>query len=292
MGRATSVLCEGLYFGEAPRWREGRLWFSDFHAHSVMSTSLAGALRVEFEIDDRPSGLGWLPDGSLLVVSMTKRRVLRRAPNGDISIHADLSGIADFHCNDIVVDALGRAYVGNFGFDHEAELAARGREAVFAEHPTAKLALVSPEGAVRVAAEELHFPNGSVITPEGETLIVGETFAGRLTAFDIAADGSLSRPRVWASLWPRLPDGICLDAEGAIWVANPIARECVRVAEGGEILEVIDTEHNAFACMLGGEEGKTLFMMIAPSSNADKAAASRQGKILIANVDVPRAGLP
>ena len=251
MGRATRVLTEGIYFGEGPRWHEGRLWFSDFYAAAVKSVSLAGDVRIEFAIDDRPSGLGWMPDGSMLIVSMTKRQVLRRALDGTMSVHADLGHIADFHCNDMVVDAHGGAYVGNFGFDLDAEMEARGVESVLADHPTAKLAYVAPDGQARIAAEGMHFPNGPVITPEGKTLILGETLSAMLTAFDIGPGGALSNRRVWASTAPRVPDGICLDAEGAIWIANPIAPECVRFAAGGEVLEVIDTGQPCYACMLG-----------------------------------------
>ena len=292
MARPTRVLAEGFYFGEGPRWHDGRLWFSDFYAHAVKSVSLAGDLRTEVEIDDQPSGLGWMPDGSMLIVSMIKRQVLRRSPAGKLSVHADLGAIATFHCNDMVVDAAGRAYVGNFGFDLDAELSARGIEAVLAEHATAKLACVSPNGAVEVAASDMHFPNGSVITPDGKILIVGETFGARLTAFDIAADGGLTNRRVWASIAPRVPDGIALDAAGAIWVANPTAPECVRVAPGGDILEVIDTGAPCYACMLGGEDGRTLFMLTAAGSNAQEAVAGATGKMLIASVDAGHAGRP
>lgn len=292
MARATRVLAEGIYFGEGPRWRDGRLWFSDFQAHAVKSVSLAGDVRTELEIDDQPSGLGWMPDGSLLVVSMTKRKVLRRTPDGKLVLHADLSGIATWHCNDMVVDAQGRAYVGNFGFDLDHELTTRGPESVIADHPTAKLALVQADGSVSVAAEEMHFPNGPVITPDGRTLIVGETLTSALTAFDIAPDGSLSNRRLWASIAPRVPDGIGLDAEGAIWVANPLAHECVRVAEGGQVLEVIDPGDNCYACMLGGDDGRTLFMLTAETSIAEETARAPKGKLVIAQVEVGRAGLP
>jgi sugar lactone lactonase YvrE len=292
MARETRVLAEGIYFGEGPRWRDGRLWFSDFQAHAVKSVSLAGDLRTEFEIDDQPSGLGWMPDGSLLVVSMTKRQVLRRTPDGKIRLHADLGGIATWHCNDMVVDAQGRAYVGNFGFDLDAELAARGTESVLAEHATAKLALVGADGAVSVAAEDMHFPNGPVITPDGRTLIVGETLSASLTAFDIGADGTLSNRRLWAPTGPRVPDGIALDAEGAIWIANPIGHECVRIAQGGEVLEVIDPGDNCFACMLGGEDGRTLFMLTAHTSIAEETARTANGRLVIATVEAPHAGLP
>ncbi|MFL5294830.1 MAG: SMP-30/gluconolactonase/LRE family protein [Phenylobacterium sp.] len=292
MARETKVLTGGIYFGEGPRWREGRLWFSDFQAHAVKSVSLAGDLRTEFEIDDQPSGLGWMPDGSLLVVSMTKRQVLRRTPDGRIGLHADLSAIATWHCNDMVVDGEGRAYVGNFGFDLDAELMARGPESVIAEHPTARLALVAPDGAVSVAAEDMHFPNGSVITPDGRTLIVGETLAGALTAFDIGPGGGLSNRRTWALVSPRVPDGIALDAAGAIWIANPIAPECARIAQGGEVLEVIETDDNCYACMLGGDDGRTLFMLTAETSLAHETAKAPKGRIVTAQVDAPHAGLP
>jgi sugar lactone lactonase YvrE len=292
MARATRVLAEGLYFGEGPRWRDGRLWFSDFYAHAVKSVSLAGDLRTEFEIDDQPSGLGWMPDGSLLVVSMVKRQVLRRTPDGQIAIHADLGHIATWHCNDMVVDAQGGAYVGNFGFNLDAEIESRGVPDVLANHPTAKLAYVAPDGQTRVAAEDMHFPNGPVITPDGRNLIVGETLAGVLTAFDIGPDGDLSNRRVWAPTSPAVPDGICLDADGAIWVANPIAPQCVRIAEGGEVKEIIDTGAPCYACMLGGEDGRTLFMLTASSSDGHAAAASPTCRILVASVDSPHAGRP
>ena len=292
MTRATRQLIDGIYFGEGPRWRDGRLWFSDFYAHAVKSVSLAGDARIEFTIDDRPSGLGWLPDGSLLFVSMTRRQVMRRSLDGVITLHADLGGIAEFHCNDMVVDGLGRAYVGNFGFDLDAQMQARGVQSVIADHPKAKLSLIGAGGEVSVAAADMSFPNGSVITPDGRTLIVGETLGGRLTAFDIAADGALSGRRIWAETWPRVPDGICLDAGGAIWIANPIAPECVLFAEGGEVLDVIETGDPCYACMLGGDDGRTLFMLTAPSSLAHEAAVAPKGRLMVATVDSPRAGRP
>jgi len=292
MARTVRAIASGIYFGEAPRWREGRLWFSDFYAHAVMSVSLSGDLRTEFTIDDQPSGLGWLPDGSMLIVGMTKREVLRRSVNGDISVHARLGDIATFHCNDMVVDQNGRAYVGNFGLNLDEEAASRPIEEVIADHVTAKLACIFPGGEVRVAADEMHFPNGSVITQDGKMLIVAETLGVCLTAVDIADDGSLSNRRVWAPTGMRIPDGICLYASGAVWFANPMANECVRIAEGGEILEVIDTGQLCFACMLGGDDGKSLFMLTADSADARTAAAAPAGQVLVAEVDSPRAGLP
>lgn len=292
MNGNARVLCEGIYFGEGPRWRDGRLWFSDFYAKAVKSASLAGDVRTEFVIDDLPSGLGWMPDGSMLIVSMTGRRVLRRSPDGAVHVHAELADIATFHCNDMVVDAAGCAYIGNFGFDLHRELAARGAQSVLADHPTAKLARISPEGVAEVAAADLHFPNGTVITPDGKTLIVGETLAAQLTAFDIGPDGALSNRRVWASTFPRVPDGIALDIEGAVWIANALAPESVRFAPGGEVLETIATSQNCFACMLGGDDGKTLFMMTAPSSMPTDVAAAPKGRIEVASVRAAHAGLP
>lgn len=292
MGRATRVLADGIFFGEGPRWHDGRLWFSDFYAHAVKSVSAAGDVRTEFEIDDQPSGLGWRPDGSMLIVSMTKRQVLKRTVDGTISVHADLSHIATYHCNDMVVDAAGGAYVGNFGFNLDAEIAARGVPDVLANHPTAKLAYVTPDGQTRVAAEDMHFPNGPVITPDGRTLILGETLGAVLTAFDIGPDGDLSNRRVWASTGTAVPDGICLDADGAIWIANPVAPQCVRIAQGGDVLEIIDTGQLCYACMLGGDDGRTLFMLTADSSDHEAAAARATGRILVATVDSPRAGRP
>jgi sugar lactone lactonase YvrE len=292
MTRAPRVLADGIYFGEGPRWHDGRLWFSDFHAQAVMSVSLAGDLRTEFTIDDQPSGLGWMPDGSMLIVSMTKRQLLRRTPVGRIAVHADLSAIAGFHCNDMVVDATGRAYVGNFGFDIDAAFEAGGAEGTLADHPTADLACVSPTGEVSIAATGLHFPNGTVITPDGRTLVIAESLGATLTAFDIAADGTLGNRRCWARTAPYAPDGIALDADGNIWIANALGPQCVLIAPGGDVLEVIDTGQPCFACMLGGEDGRTLFMLTAETSVAREAAGEARGRVLVAEVEVGRAGLP
>jgi len=287
----ANVLAEGLYFGEGPRWHDGRLWFSDFHDHAVKSVDVSGTLRTELVVDDQPSGLGWLPDGRLLVVAMRRRQLLRVDPDG-ANVHADLSAVASYHANDMVVDGRGRAYVGNFGFALDEALKARGVEGVLADHPTATLARVDPDGSVRAAAPDLHFPNGMVITPDGRTLIVAETLAMRLTAFDIASDGSLSHRRVWAMLGMRAPDGICLDAQGRVWVANAIAPECVLVAPGGEIVATVATSQPCFACMLGGDDRRTLYMMTAPSSVADVVSRSRQGRIECAKVEAAGAGRP
>lgn len=289
------TLAPAIYFGEGPRWRGGRLWFSDFYAQRVCSVDLAGDLRTELELEGRPSGLGWMPDGSLLVVRMELRQVWRRWPDGRFALHADLADHSAHLCNDMVVDGHGRAYVGNFGFDLDAEIHARGAESVIADHPTTVLALVQSDGTVSDAApgERFSFPNGMVITPDGSTLIVGETLGGCLTALDIGEDGALSNRREWAPTWPRLPDGICLDASGAVWIANPLAPECARIAPGGEVLEVVGTDGlNCYACMLGGPTGRHLFMLVAPSSDATEAARAPKGKVLVTEVSVPSAGWP
>jgi len=279
--RTLKVLIGGLAFPEGPRWREGKLFFSDMHAHQVLAVDMAGKREVICEVPARPSGLGWLPDGRMLVVSMTDRKLMRLDRDG-LKTVADLSKLAPFDCNDMVVDARGRAYVGNFGFDLHAG----------AQPRTTTLVMVARDGAARVVAEELMFPNGTVITPDGKTLIVGESFGRRLTAFDIDADGSLKNRRVWAELGNSPPDGICLDAENAIWVACPTMSEVIRVKQGGEVTERIKVETDAFACMLGGADGRTLFVATAPNSDPEKCRATRGGRIEITQVEVPRAGLP
>jgi sugar lactone lactonase YvrE len=285
-----AVLREGLVFGECPRWHDGRLWYSDFYEHAVHALTPGGADERVAEVPGQPSGLGWMPDGSLLIVSMTDRRVLRRSPDGSLSEHADLSEHAPFHCNDMVVDAAGRAYVGNFGFDL---FALRAGERV--EPRAASLIRVDPGGQVSVAAGDLQFPNGSVITPDGQTLIVAETMARRLTAFDISGDGTLGGRRVWADLAPHqiAPDGICLDASGAVWVANAASTTAVRVAEGGGLLDTAEFSQTCIACMLGGPDGRELFAMTAPPTiMPEELSASPRARIESARVDVGHAGLP
>jgi sugar lactone lactonase YvrE len=287
----TRVLAGGLHFGEAPRWHDGALWFSDFFDYAVKTVDLDGRVEVKVSMSDRPSGLGWLPDGRLLIVAMTTRSLMC-LEGRQVVLHADLSSIATFHCNDMVVDSVGRAYVGNFGFDLDTNESAGTLAEVLATHGGATLARVDPDGSIHAAADGLMFPNGTVITPDGQTMIVAESFGRRLTAFDIADDGSLSNRRVWADLGGRVPDGICLDADGAIWVANPTINECFRVAEGGEILDVIETDNRCFACMLGGPNRRTLFMLTSKHSLAVEAAVHRTGNVLIAEVETPGAGLP
>ena len=279
--RTLKVLIDGLAFPEGPRWHEGKFYFSDMHAHQVVAADMEGKRETICEVPGRPSGLGWLPDGRMLVVSMRDRKLMR-LDRGGVKMVADMSKLAPFDCNDMVVDARGRAYVGNFGFDLHAGETPRGTT----------LVMVGPDGAARVVADEMMFPNGMVITPDGKTLIAGETFGRRLTAFNIAADGSLANRRVWADLGNSLPDGICLDAENAVWVACPTASEVIRVKQGGAVVERIKVETDAFACMLGGPDGRTLFIATAPNSDPEKCRATRGGRIEITQVEVPRAGLP
>jgi len=282
MGRTLETVLDGLAFPEGPRWRDGRLWFSDMHANEVIAMTPEGKRETVFSHSGPVSGLGWLPDGRMLVVSMVDHKLLRIEPDGRAVVHGDLSGIATGRCNDMVVDAAGRAYVGNFGYDYPN-----------ADVKPAKLARVDPNGTVSVAADELVFPNGSMITPGGETLIVGETFAGRMTAYDIAADGSLSNRRVWAALPERaVPDGACLDAEGAVWVASPTTNDVIRLKEGGEVLERITADQGCFACMLGGEDRKTLYVLTASGSDPADCVARRLGRIEAVRVEVAGAGLP
>ena len=275
------VVVDGLTFPEAPRWRDGKLWFSDFYSHRVLAVDLAGKVETVADVPQRPSGLGWTPDGHLLVVSMLDRRLLI-FDGARSRVVADLSALATGPCNDMVVDAAGRACVGNFGFDRH-----RG------EPPrTTCIARVDPDGRVVRAADDLHFPNGTVITPDGRTLIVGETLAHRLTAFDIDAAGVLSNRRLFAQLDGCFPDGICLDAEGAVWVADARSPRVIRVLDGGRIDRTISTgERCAFACMLGGPDRRTLF--VCTNTGSGPAMADKtDGRIEAIRVDVPGAGWP
>ena len=274
-------LLDGLTFGEGPRWHGGKLWFSDFYVHQVRTVDESGRAETIVEVPGQPSGLGWRPDGTMLIVSMTDRRLMRFA-GGRLSVEAELKPLATGHCNDMVVDGRGRAYVGNFGYDRHAG----------EEMRPAALIRVDPDGSVHQAADGLMFPNGTVITPDGKTMIVAETFAKRLTAFDIGADGTLSNRRVWAETPTCNPDGICLDAEGAIWVTGAFTHHMVRVREGGTTTHDMDLgARNAYACMLGGADGRTLFV-ITNIGSGPAIAEKREGRIEIMRVDVPGAGLP
>jgi len=283
--RSIQTLQSNLAFGEAPRWREGEgLYFSDIHAHRVLLQRLDGALEEIAAFDSPISGLGWLPDGRLLVVSMHDRRLLRRDADGVFRVHADLSDVATWHANDMVVDRNGVAYVGNFGFS----IAPQRQEA-----RPANLARVSPDGGVSIAASELWFPNGAVITPDGRTLIIGESAARRLTAFTIDEAGQLIDRRLWAEMpGAAFPDGICLDEDGAIWVASPPTRELLRLAEGGAVLDRLEAEQMAVAVMLGGPERRTLFVCTAESTDPEFCRATHTARLLAIDVDVAGAGQP
>ena len=261
--RTLGTLASGLAFGEGPRWHAGRLWLSDMHDFQVVTVDPAGRLERVLRVDGRPSGLGWLPDGRLLVVSMEDRK-LYRFDGRSLETHADLSAFAAHEINDLVVDADGLAYVSQFGFAFH-----RG-----GEFRKTEILLVTPDGRVRVAARDLAFPNGMVITPDGRRLIVGESYAARLTCFERESDGALGDRRVFAQLSGAVPDGICLDAEGCVWVASPISRECLRVREGGEIAERIRTQTQAIACMLGGEDRRTLFVLTSEGHRSRRVRAA------------------
>ncbi len=281
MARTIRTLVTGLAFAEGPRWHEDRLWFSDMHDHHVMTVDADGTTHRHFEVPNRPSGLGWMPDGRLLVVSMVDRKLLVRQGEALVP-HADLSALARFHCNDMVVDARGGAYVGNFGFDLDA------RETPC---PT-ELIRVEPDGSARIVADEMRFPNGAVITPDGGTLIVGESFGGCLTAFPIQANGDLGERRTFAQLEGAVPDGICLDQEGAIWVSSPVSNEFLRVRDGGEVTERLAVDRQAIACMLGGPARRTLYMLVSETTHPEESVAKRSAQILTTEVEVAGAGLP
>ena len=292
---STRILRTGLRFGEGPRWHDGRLWYSDFYDHAVHAIDLDGNDERLIEVVSQPSGLGWLPNGDLLITSMLDRSVVRW-DGSELHPYADLSMHFTWHGNDMLVDEQGRAYVGNFGFDYEEFLAEYGLDGLLGEPgPTSTMICrVDPDGSVHVAADELIFPNGMVLTPDGRTLIAAETLALRLTAFDVAPDGSLSNRRVWADLTEHFgaPAGICLDAEGAVWIAAATTPRAMRIAEGGEVLEVIETSMNCYALMLGGPEGRHLFMMTAPSSESHAVADVTTAAIEVVEVAVPHAGRP
>jgi sugar lactone lactonase YvrE len=297
MARAIETVAEGFAFLECPRWHGDRLWFVDFYTYRVYSARSDGSdVRVEAEVPGQPSGLGWLPDGRLLIVSMKDARVLRREADGSLLTHADLSAMVGGHPNDMVVDRRGRAFVGEFGFDLMAG----------APLTPANLLRVDPDGTVTQAADDLWFPNGSVIT-EDDVLVVGETFGNRVTAFDITDDGSLVNRRIWAQFGDLpnssdlnvalgelsvAPDGCCLDAEGALWIADAHGSRVIRVLEGGDIDDEIRVGSGVFACMLGGADGRSLFICAAPDFAEEARKAAREGVLLATRVEVPHAGLP
>jgi sugar lactone lactonase YvrE len=296
--RDVRVVLGGGAFFEAPRWHDGTWWVSDFYRRSVSRVSPAGRETLVAEVAGQPSGLGWLPDGSLVVSSMKDHRLLRLVDDR-LTTLADLSDHCGGHLNDLVVDAVGRVFVGDFGMD----LMGGG------EPRTASLKRVDPDGTVTVVADGLHFPNGSVITPDGATLIVGETLGNRYTAFDLAADGSLSGRRVWAEFGPEptgttteetlaqlvvAPDGCTVDADGHLWAADAIGGRVIRVAPGGAVVDEVPAPDGlgVYACMLGGDDGRTLLMCAAPDFYEHLRAPAREAVLLATEVDVPHAGRP
>ncbi len=281
-----TVLLDGLVFPEGPRWHDGKLWFSDIHAHKVMTVDTEGRSEVLATVPERPSGLGFLPDGRLLVVSVENALLLRLDSDG-VHTQADLNALDSVMPNDMVVDSQGRAYIGDVAFDISAGPPRPGR-----------VILVPPEGDARVVAEGLHYPNGMVITPDGKTLIVAETMGRRLTAFDIAPDGSLSGHRTFADLGTGglggvMPDGICLDAEGAVWASSPATCVFVRVKDDGAFTDRIPVPGKwAVACMLGGDDRRTLFLCTAETTLQDLGQGKSIGWIETVRVPVAGAGLP
>lgn len=247
------TLLTGLAMGESPRWHDGRLWLSDMGANEVVRADLDGKSEIVASVPAMPMGLGWLPDGRFLVVSSRDGKLLRREPDGSWVTHADLAPLSRYPWSDMVVDGRGNAYIGNIGYEFGVQDPGLGT-----------VALVTPGGQVRQVADGFGFPNGMAVTPDGATLIVAESHGSRLTAFDIAADGSLANRRIWADLPGAFPDGICLDSEGAVWFAEVPGQRCVRVREGGEVLQTVSFDQGAFACVLGGPEGTTLFVTTAP----------------------------
>jgi len=292
-----TTLIGGLSFTECPRWYDGRLYVSDFYTHRVLAVAMDATTETLAYVPQQPSGLGFLADGRMLIVSMRDRKVLRREADGSLVEHADLSGLAPWHLNDMLVHHGGRAWVGNFGFDLMGGAQAR----------TTVLIAVEPDGTAQVVADGLGFPNGMVLTPDGGTLIVAESTMNRLSAFHVTS-GSLGERRTWAAFGDPptstdagevlkqvavAPDGICLDAEGAVWVADAAHSRLLRVAEGGRIIEERKTDGvGVFACMLGGDDGRTLFASVAPTFHEAEASANHHASILMTKVEVPHAGLP
>jgi sugar lactone lactonase YvrE len=279
----VQILMTGIVLGESPRWHDGRLWFSDWGAQELIAVGASGRSEVIMrDVAALPFCFDWSADGALLVVAGRKGLVLRRERDGSLATHADLTGLSRHPWNEIVVDIRGNAYVNNSGFEFPG-----------GEFAPGTIALVTPDGAARQVAAGVAFPNGMAITVDNATLIVAESYGRKLTAFDIAADGSLSRQRVWADLGDGVPDGICCDAEGAVWYADVPNKRCVRVREGGKVLQTIALDRGCFACMLGGADGKTLFMVANEwRGPSNMLSAERTGRVLTARVTAPRAGRP
>ena len=283
MALEVRTLMNGVRFGESPRWHENRLWFSDWGAQEVIAVDVTGDSEVILKVASFPFSIDWLADGRMLIVSASERRLLRREPDGSRLTHADLAGLSSFPWNEIVVDGRDNVYVNNIGFDFSPG----------AQAGPGSLALVTPDGSTRQVADDVAFPNGMVVTADNSTLILAESYANRLTAFDIAADGSLFNRRVWADLGDGVPDGICIDADNAVWYADVPNKRCVRVRDGGEVMQSIELDRGCFACMLGGPENRTLFMLAREwSGPASAADGSRTGQVLAVEAPAPGAGWP
>jgi sugar lactone lactonase YvrE len=278
------TLMTGLVFGEQPRWHEERLWFSDWGTQEVIAVDLEGKSEVILRAPSFPCCVDWLPDGRVLVVSGRDGLLLRKEPDGSLVTHANLSGISDPPAgNELVVDGRGNAYVNGGGFDLMAD----------EDFAPGIVALVAPDGSARQVADGIAFPNGMVVTPDNATLIVAESYANKLTAFDIAADGSLSNRRVWADLDRGVPDGLCLDAENAVWYGDVPNTRCVRVREGGEVLQTIDLDRGCFACALGAADRRTLFLIATKwSGPANMFDGPPTGQVLTVQAPAPGAGWP
>jgi sugar lactone lactonase YvrE len=278
------TLMTGISFGESPRWRDDRLWFCDWGAEELIAVDEHGNSEVIVNVPSFPFCIDWHPDGRLLINAARQRAVLTLAPDNTLVTYADLSALSDHPPNnEIVVDGHGNAYVDGGGFD------------MMAGEPPAPgmIALITPGGTARQVAEGIEFGNGMAITADDRTLIVAESYAKRLTAFDIAPGGALQNRRVWADLGDGVPDGICIDADGAVWYADVPNKRCQRVREGGEVLQTIDVDRGCFACMLGGSEGRTLFIVAREWHGADKiGAGKRSGQILTAIAPTMHAGRP
>lgn len=276
------ILIDGVVFGESPRWHDGRLWFCDWAAGQVIAVDPAGCREVVLTVDFPafPMSIDFAADGTLLVVGSAHSALLRVAPDGSLAHEADLSPVARTPWNEIVLDARGSAYINCIGFDFPG-----------GEFAPGLVALVTPDGAVRQVADGVAFPNGMAITADAETLIVAESYGERLTAFEIDADGGLSGRRTWAETPGHHPDGICIDATGAVWYADVGTDRCVRVAEGGEVLDTVVLDRGCFACMLGGEDGQTLFVVAQRWGEAPDPSAPT-GQVLTVRAPSPHAGRP
>jgi sugar lactone lactonase YvrE len=275
------VLLEGIAFPESPRWHDGRLWFSDWVAHQVIALDPDGGHEVITEVDAFPFSIDWLPDGPMLVTAGQK--LLQMEPDGSLVTHGDLGELWAHGLNEIVVDGRGNAFVNGPGFD-----LMRG-----GDFAPGVVALLRPDGSSEIGAEEVAFPNGMAIVPDGSTLIVADSYGNELIAFDVADSGTLSNRRTWADLGEGVPDGICTDAEGAVWYADVPNRRCVRVAEGGEVLQTVEHDRGCFACMLGGADGNTLFIAAHEWNGPERIGTGpRSGQILAVEAPTPHAGHP